>query len=131
MVLPARIAPEVKLPAMRGVNAWIVRWDYASDSAKEQINDPDRVWIFNGRLVQKQVLALVEQIYIDRFFTVVEQLSYARRGKWYRHMRQHLYSQGTLEGVPYEGQFTFGRHPYLEASLSRDVRVVLAEDGSE
>lgn len=76
-------------------------------------------------------MLLVEQIYIEQFFTLEERLSYARRGKWYRHMRQYLFHSGTFEGAPYDGDFTFGQHPYLVACWSKNVRVVVGEEGGE
>ena len=115
---------------MARVKGWVVRWDWSGDAAKARI-EPDKVWVFNSRLSRDTVLPLVEQIYVDRFFTLEEQLTYARRGEWHRHMRRHLFHAGTHEGIPCDWEFTFGQHPYLVACLAKNVRVVRDESGRE
>jgi hypothetical protein len=115
---------------VKGVNAWIVRWDWAGDAAKACI-DPDKVWVFSGRLSRDAVLLIVEQIYVERFFSLEEQLTYARRGDWYRQMRKHLFQTGIFRRIPCDWEFTFGRHPYLVAVRAKNVRVVNDEGRQE
>jgi len=113
-----RFHPNPFLKATLGA-AWLVTWEGTSPPKRQSERI---VSILNFRASSQRVLLQLEQLYIDRLYSLPEKMAYAR----HRADNPYPAEYGQVNGIQWGGRITCGHNPFL---LARPVKnLVLHED---
>ncbi|HEY7314013.1 MAG TPA: hypothetical protein VH643_31980 [Gemmataceae bacterium] len=103
---------------------WLVTWEWAGDHAA--VNEKI-VAILDYRRSSKQMLQIVELLYINSTSSVQEKVSYARNRK----KNPYPAKYGYLGNIPWMGEIYCGHNPYLHARRVDNLKVTIDEDMNE
>jgi hypothetical protein len=109
----------------RKSKAWLVTWEWASDSAKR---DDKVAAVFSPHLGAKRVGDFIEFLYMTECSSLSEQMDYALR----KVQNPYPARLGTTpEGNPWAGDITCGHHPFLFARLVDELAIERNTEGRE
>lgn len=103
---------------------WLVTWESASD---QDVNSRHIATILNGRMSDRRVCDIVEQLYANTYYSLAERLVCARNRK---HNPYPAY-YNTVDGVPLAWDIYCGHNPWLHARLVDNLRVIRDDRGEE
>ena len=101
-------------------SAWLVTWEGMSPPQRQR----DRiVSILGYRISGGRMLEHVEQLYVDRFYSLHEKIIYTR------HKAKNPYPAENIKinGFPWEGRIICGHDPFL---LARPVKNLMLHEGA-
>jgi hypothetical protein len=104
--------------------SWLITWE-GTPSATLQKNQI--VSVFDYRVSSRRMLEYVEQLYIDRLYSLHEKIIYVR------HRKDNPYPAALvrINGVQWEGQITCGEKPSLFARQVKNLKFHTDGNGEE
>ncbi len=115
--------PNRRREKRRTIKAWLVTWEWVGLHAA--VENPIAA-ILSPRLSEEHVREIVELLYVNKWMSVNERLSYAKDKRSNPYPAQF----STINGVAWTGQILCGHNPHLFARRVDDLRVEgLDEDG--
>jgi hypothetical protein len=109
----------------KGKKAWLVTWEWASESAKR----PEKVAaILNPRWSPERVREYVEFLYATEYYTLGERMKWALRKGWNPYPATFGQSP---DHHTWRGEIACGHHPFLFGRLVDDLTIECNTDGKE
>lgn len=107
------------------MKAWLVTWEWGVDDF-DKYKAKDRVAaILNPRRSGERIRELVELLYVRKFYTLSQQMDWARVGN------SHLARFDSLDGVPWHDRIFCGHNPNLFARRVYDLSIKIDANGEE
>ncbi len=106
------------------MTAWLVTWEWVGEHAK--VKDKI-VTILNYRLSGQKVLKIVELLYVNYNYILIERLAYAKNTK----NNPYPAAFEIINGKIWEGRIICGDNPHLVARIVDNLKVVKGENGVE
>lgn len=100
--------------------AWLITWEGTSSPKRQSERI---VSILGYRISSARILQYVEQIYVDRLYSMHEKMSHARR----RTDNPYPAEYCRINGVQWGGRITCGHSPFL---LARPVKDLILSEGA-
>lgn len=108
---------------IKGATVWLIRWDSAKSN--NEISSTIAA-ILNHRLSGMSVKKITELLYVNKYYSLTERLSYAKNKQKFN---SYPASFDDINGVPWNGRIVCGNDPFLVAEIVDDFVVIKNESG--
>jgi len=104
--------------------AWLVTWEGTSPPKRQSERI---VSIFGCRVSSGRILEHVEQLYVDRLYSLHEKIAYARRRSDNPYPAKYV----SVNGAQWTGRITCGHNPFLLARPVKNLNLYEGANGEE